>query len=243
MDKTNFALSHYDIEKAIDRIKKNLSGDIPQIADFENLVQSNEIGESEGKKSVTAIYVNLEFKLLDKLKEDNLFKAYRTCQREILALFKDNMDFMDFIGFDDAYCGIFNTSFRPQIDQILESVGKINAILEFFQLYFEKKLNVKIEYQIGVDYEEAYVFKEIINISTHTSLNHRYWCGKVFQNTKSLAKLSGEDGQHVYITSRIFNNLKDEYKAFFESFQQDVYYANVVNTKIINWAKSYNYGE
>lgn len=236
--------SPYNIEKTIERIDQNISSDLKSVDNLMNFIQSKDEEISEEASDVTVICVNLNYKILDKSETKSLLKAYKTCHSEMMSLFSENPNYIDFVGFNGIYSGIFATSFCHQIDQIIETVGKINASLEFLRLYLEKKLHVKMDFQIGVDYEDAVVFKDGITVSDECTLNSRSWHGKVFQVAKDLATVEGIDGQHVYITSRIFNNLKDEYKKFFESYQS-FYYTNIVNTKIINWAKNYikSYGE
>lgn len=236
--------SPYNIEKSIERIDQNISSDLNSVDNLKNFIQSKDENNSEEESDVTVICVSLNYKILDKSETKSLLKAYKTCHNEIMALFSENPNYIDFVGFDGLYSGIFSTSFCHQIDQIIETVGKINATFEFLRLYLEKKLHVKIEFQIGVDYEDAIVFKDELAASDECNLYSRSWHGKVFQVAKDLATDEGIDGQHVYISSRIFNNLKDEYKKFFES-HQSFYYTNIVNTKIINWAKNFikSYGE
>ena len=71
----------------------------------------------------------------------------------------------------------------------------------------------------------------------------RTWNGIALIKAKELSVSNFEvlpSGKHVYISDRIYNNIKEEYKKFFSSSScKDYYIADIVNTNIINWLKSH----
>ena len=170
------------------------------------------------------------------VQDNSLFAAYHTCHEELLSIFSDNPDFVDFAGDDDCFYAIFRTSLRPQIDSVLETVGKINSVLSLLNTDFFPEINVTLNYRIGVDFNELFVFKDIMESDNNTFYS-RNWFGKALRCAKKMAKLEGREEANIIVSNRIFKNLKEEYQKFFDAFD-DYYMSNVVNAKISNWIKS-----
>lgn len=227
----------YRIEDAEKRIKDCLaSSDNQDAMSFhEALSQTKEYSSLNNKGSV--IFIHLSFQTLS-ANIDDMKKAYFLCNNEIKALFVDNPNFVDMIGFNDDYCGIFDTPLCADVDRLLESIGKINAILIYLKKLIGSVLRIDLKATIGVDYTSVFLFNNIDG--SNAVSNIRAWHGIAIAKARELAysQISQENiDKHVIISGRIYNNIKDEYKKFF-SVENNMYLADIVNTYLLDWVRN-----
>ena len=102
-------------------------------------------------------------------------------------------------------------------------------------------LHLELDFQIGVDYTKLMMINNVENGLDNSFSSPRTWNGIALIKAKELSVLNfGElsSEKHVYISARIYNNIKEEYKKFFSTCT-GYYIADIVNTNIINWLKSH----
>lgn len=101
-------------------------------------------------------------------------------------------------------------------------------------------LHLELDFQIGVDYTKLMMINNVENGLDNSFSSPRTWNGIALIKAKELSVSNfGPSEKHVYISDRIYNNIKEEYKKFFSSSCKDYYIADIVNTNIINWLKSH----
>lgn len=188
----------------------------------------------------SVICVHLAFKILQ-TDDEKLLKAYCICNNEIRAVFNDNCNLVDFIGLSDDFIGIFDTPLCADVDRLLETVGKVNAVLYYLREKIKKALHLELDFQIGVDYTKLGMINNAENGLSSNFSSPRTWNGIALIKAKELSVSKYgviTSDKHVYISARIYNNIKEEYKKFF-SLCDEYYVADIVNTSIINWLKSH----
>lgn len=232
----NKIFSIEDANKRMDSILKSVLQDtIP----YNELIQNKRNWTYVLNKG-SVVCAHLAFKTLQS-DDEKLLKAYCVCNNEIRAVFDDNRNFVDFIALSDDFIGVFDTPLCADIDRLLETIGKLNAVLYCLRDKINMALNLKLDFQIGVDYTKLGMINNSENDLCVSPSSPRTWTGIALIKAKELSVSKWgviESGKHVYISSRIYNNIKEEYKKFF-SFCDDYYVADIVNTNIITWLKSH----
>lgn len=225
-----------DADKRMDSIVKSIPQDtIP----YDELIQNKRDWTYVLNKG-SVVCVHLAFKTLQ-TDGEKLLKAYCICNNEIRAVFVDNHNLVDFIALGDDFIGIFDTPLCSDIDRLLETVGKLNAVLYCIKEKINIALHLELDFQIGVDYTKLVMINNVENGFDNSFSSPRTWNGIALIKAKELSVSKNgvlPSEKHVYISARIYNNIKEEYKKFF-SFCNDYYIADIVNTNIINWLKSH----
>lgn len=226
-----------DADKRMDSIVKSVLQDtIP----YNELIQNKRDWTYLLNKG-SVVCVHLAFKTLQ-TDDEKLLKSYCICNNEIRAVFVDNRNFVDFIALGDDFIGIFDTPLCSDIDRLLETIGKLNAVLYCIKEKINMTLHLKLDFQIGVDYTKLMMINNVENGLDNSFSSPRTWNGIALIKAKELSVSNFEvlpSEKHVYISARIYNNIKEEYKKFFSSSCNDYYIADIVNTNIINWLKSH----
>ena len=92
----NFKPYGYDITKAYERKNSNLSIEPVEIDNILAAIQDNNVEISNGKYDGTVVYIKMSFIEQPSVQDNSLLAAYHTCHEELLSIFSDNPDFVDF---------------------------------------------------------------------------------------------------------------------------------------------------
>lgn len=169
---------------------------------------------------------------------NNIIKAYRIIDRVIYDAFRDNDRCVDLLHIGHYYIGIF---YAPQtIDNVLDTIGILNASLHILDIKFEKSMSMFLSCVMAAD------FGEIMHSMDLTS--YESWQGIPINNVIALcdevySKDKKEYDGVTLITDSIKINLKEEYTKFFDTEWSPTnssiksYKGYVINTVMHNWIK------
>ena len=169
-----------------------------------------------------------------------IIKAYRIIDKVMYDIFRDNDSCVDVLHIGHYYIGIFYAPQTINIDNVLDTIGKLNAALSVLDIKFKKNLSMSLGGVMAAD------FGEIMHSMDLTP--YESWQGMPINNVIALcdevySKDKKEYDGVTLITDSIKINLKEEYTRFFDiewsSTNNSIksYKAYVINTTIYNWAK------
>lgn len=164
--------------------------------------------------------------------------AFRIIKKVIYDIFQDNEECIDVAFMGRSFCGVFNAPLRVNIDEVLETMGKLNAAISVLDLKLNSQFGIKVKGVVCADFGTVirYVDSESNEIS---------WYGTPITNVVELCNEKSEKETGVtVITFAVKSNLKEDYAKFFDNDEQSVidtptYKAYLVNTEIFNWVKQH----
>ena len=161
-------------------------------------------------------------------------KEYSTLVQSIFAFLNENPRCMDIQSFDNCMVAVFETPFKPDIDNALDSVGKINALFNMVNKQHKAAGVGKIKKGIGMVYGR--VLMSVLSKESEPICN---WSGENFQTVLSYSKDAATEGSLVYVSFSIYNNLKEDYqKLFSKDLFDNKYLAQPVNIAMDKWNNS-----
>lgn len=161
-------------------------------------------------------------------------KEHSTLVQSIYAFLNENPRCMDIQSFDNFMVAVFETPFKPDIDNALDSVGKINALFNMVNKQHKAAGVGEIKKGIGMIYGQ--VLMSVLSIELDPVCN---WSGETFQTVLSYSKEAATEGSLVYVSYSIYNNLKEDYqKLFSKDLFDNKYLARPVNIAMDKWNNS-----
>ena len=233
----------FQLESELSNIDEILtSGPVP--TDFQPIVPYNlrDGVMLSNKAAVVCVKVifnhpNLSSKAVKQ--RNDIIKAYRIIDKVMYDIFRDNDRCVDVLHVGHYYIGIFYAPQTIGIDNVLDTMGKLNAALSMLDIKFKKNLSMSLSGMIAAD------FGEIIHSMDLTP--YESWQGTPINNAIALCNdiySKGNDYNEVtLITDSIKINLKEEYAKFFDTEWSSTnssiksYKGYVVNTAMYNWVK------
>lgn len=218
----------------IDEMLANNSVDM----DFQPLISSEHKDSVVVSNKAAVICVKVRFSYINFSSE--VIKAYRIIDKVMYDIFRDNDSCVDVLHVGHYYTGIFYAPQTINIDNVLDTMGKLNAALSILNIKFNKLLALKLSGVMAAD------FGEIMHSTDFAP--YESWQGAPINNVIALcdevySKGNDYDGITV-ISDSIKINLKEEYAKFFntelDSANHNIiksYKAYVVNTAMYNWVK------
>lgn len=219
---------------SIDEMLENCSAN----TDFRPLVPYNLRDEVMLSNKAAVVCVKVRFNYLNLSSE--VVKACRIIDKVMYDIFRDNDSCVDVLHVGHYYIGIFYAPQTINIDDVLDTMGKLNAALSVLDIKFKKNLSISLGGVMAAD------FGEIMHSMDLTP--YESWQGMPINNVIALcdevySKDKKEYDGVTLITDSIKINLKEEYTRFFDiewsSTNNSIksYKAYVINTTIYNWAK------
>lgn len=205
--------------------------------DFQPIISSEHKDSVVVSNKAAVICIKIRFSYIN-LSSD-IVKAYRIIDKVIYDIFRDNDSCVDVLHVGNYYTGIFYAPQTINIDNVLDTMGKLNAALSILDIKFNKQFAMKFGGVIAADFGEI---MHSMDLSPYDS-----WQGAPINNVIALcdevySKGKDYDGITV-ISDSIKINLKEEYAKFFNNeldFANHIiksYKAYVVNTFMYNWVK------
>lgn len=159
---------------------------------------------------------------------------YSTLVQSIYAFLNENPRCMDIQSFDNCMVAVFETPFKPDIDNALDSVGKINALFKMVNKQHKAAGVGEIKKGIGMIYGQV-----LMNVLSMESEPICDWSGEIFQTVLSYSKEAATEGSLVYVSYSIYNNLKEDYQKLFRKDPfGNKYFAQPVNIAMDKWNNS-----
>lgn len=219
---------------SIDEMLANNSVDM----DFQPIVSSNRNDSVIVSNKAAVVCVKVRFNYLNLSSE--VVKAYRIIDKVMYDIFRDNDSCVDVLHVGHYYIGIFYAPQTINIDDVLDTMGRLNAALSMLDIKFKKNLSMSLGGVMAAD------FGEIMHSMDLTP--YESWQGIPINNVIALcdevySKDKKEYDGVTLISDSIKINLKEEYAKFFNTELSSTdhsiksYKAYVVNTAMYNWVK------
>lgn len=230
--------SYYDFDKSRERIDEILAGTDASYEDHKGIPARSSLTFTNGfYVDVTVLFIDMRGskELSGKHTRPVLAKIYRAYISEMVAVLKDNLCINEVYIEGDGVWAVFNTTTKPEIQSVIDTAGKISALVKVLNVKFAKRGYSSIKVGIGIEDGESLYIK-----AGHkgSSINEVVWIGKA---VGSAAKLCGYgnatwfDGETM-ISSNVYNNINDTYKSLFSwSNSRACYSGNFVNIAMQEW--------
>lgn len=236
-------LKPFQLESELLSIDEMLANDYVDM-DFKPIVSSNRNDSVivSNKAAVVCVKVRLNYSNLS----SEVVTAYRIIDKVMYDIFRDNDSCVDVLHVGHYYTGIFYAPQTINIDNVLDTMGKLNAALSILDIKFKKNLSMPLSGVMAADFGEI---MHSMDFAPYES-----WQGAPINNVIALCdevypKGNDYDGITV-ISDSIKINLKEEYAKFFntelDSANHNIiksYKSYVVNTAMYNLVKQNNGGK
>ena len=166
-------------------------------------------------------------------------KAYRIIDKVIYDAFRDNNSCVDILHTGNYYIGIFYAPQTIDIDNTLDTMGKLNTALMILNIKFKRSLSMSLSGMMAADFGEI---MHSMDLAPYES-----WQGIPINNVIALCdEVYSKDSDYngiTVISDSIKINLKEEYAKFFNTELSSTdsliksYKGYVVNTAMYNWVK------
>lgn len=217
---------------SIDEMLENCSAN----TDFQPLVSYNLRNGVMLSNKAAVVCLKIRFNYLNLSSE--VVKAYRIIDKVMYDIFRDNDSCVDVLHVGHYYIGIFYAPQTINIDNVLDTMGKLNAALSILDIKFKKNLSMSLGGVMAADFGEI--------MHSMDCAPYESWQGTPVNNVIALcddvySKGNDYDGVTL-ITDSIKINLKEEYTKFFDIELDSAssiknYKGYVVNTAMYNWVK------
>jgi class 3 adenylate cyclase len=229
----------YDVAKSSDRIEDIVKAshgnyeEVDEIPSREDLTFTN--GFYINKTAALFVDIRKSSDLSGHHKRPKLAKIYRSYISEIVALLNSNSDCKEVNIEGDAVSGIFNTIYKSQIEDLINTAAKINTLIQIINYHFRKNDIVEIKVGIGVAFGRALMIKAGYSGS---GINEVVWMGEVVNRASKLCNEANKDTTHpILIDDIVYENINDEeIKEFFSyNYLLGCYGANIMNRDMDEW--------
>lgn len=229
-------LKPFQLESELSSIDEMLT-DSSVNMDFQPIVSNNRNDSViiSNKAAVVCLKIRFNYSNLS----SEVVKAYRIIDKVMYDIFRDNDSCVDILHVGHYYIGIFYTPQTINIDDILDTMGRLNAAIDILDIKFKNIMPMSLSCMMAAD------FGEIMHSMDLTP--YESWQGIPINNVIALcdevySKCSDYDGATL-ITEAIKINLKKEFASFFDKEWSSTecpiksYIAYVINTVMHNWIK------
>lgn len=135
---------------------------------------------------------------------------------------------------DNTVIGVLNTPKKADIDIAFETIAKLNVLQNVFNIKYEIAESDKISFGIGMVYGDVWYIPTPMNENIN-----QYFDGQAISLAKELAGNGQKSEENIVVSFSIYNNLKDDYKKFFNKNKsenrEDVYTCSVINAYMNKW--------
>lgn len=167
-----------------------------------------------------------------------LSSAYDIVKRVLLDIFRSNSDCIDILCVGRFYSGIYNAPMKSNIDGLIETMAKLNAVLSVLDIKLNSRYKIRVKGNCGCD------FGELFKIQTQYSKPENIlctWHGAPLNMAMLYANVDiRNDKNGTIISDNIKSNINEAYASFFGEYDSEIsgYWASLVDSKIFQWVKS-----
>lgn len=185
---------------------------------------------------VTLVCVEFDFHIDDESDEFRQWKqmvATQTLVRELVMVMMDSNHCRDIKVIGNYIYGIFSTPFKLQIDEVLETLAKVNSVRDIVALKLKGKNIATPRMKIGADYGS------VLRLTYKKEEIPTYlWNGTRFKHLTALVDRQMDEEEDIVVTGRFKQNLKEDYQKYMIAKNEN-YVANVRNIALKNWVEEH----
>lgn len=217
-----------DIESFTSDVVASLQGDT-EPKTLKNLMEVNNLSELKS----AMVFVTVVSVFFDGINTDSP-EDHSILHNAVVRIFEENPKCRDIVSQGHYITAVFDTPFKSDIDNALDSVGKINAI---FNIVYNVRKSTRIfGIRKGIGMAYGNVLLTTSGTGQQTICN---WSGSTYETATGYAKEAAENANsRVLATYTIYNNLKEDYQKLFREAGKDKYEAYPVNIAMEKWSKS-----
>lgn len=159
---------------------------------------------------------------------------------EVCRILMENKCVMDIIPFCGRVIVLLDTPNKEDMDALLISISKINALCDVVRKGFSSYKGASIEMGIGALYTQAFVMK---TESVEKLGKGFIWETPRYVEVTDLAKTALQDSVHALVSEGIYANVKPDYKKFLQEHSvsklvstEKIYKTSVYNVRMKEWA-------
>lgn len=228
---------NYDFQKSFSRIDDILNQSDTSFSELKEIPPRNYLTFKNGfYVNCSAIFVDIRdsSSLPSVHRRPTLAKIYRTYISEIVAIMNGNLQCSEIRIDGDCIGGIFNTTSKPHMDNLIGVAARINSLVKVLNYKFSKKGIKNIRIGIGIDYGRALMIKSGYSGS---GLNELVWMGEVVNQASKLCDNANKlFSMPIFISNLIYNNLNNHNKSLFEfNSYNNCHQGNIINIPMEEW--------
>lgn len=182
---------------------------------------------------VTVVCVAFEFPHKDDSDVTRQWKQMVATQilvKEMLMVMMDSSHCCDTLVVGNYIYGIFSTPFKPQIDEILETLAKMNSANDLVAIKLKRKGIDTPRLKIGADFGPV-LRTSFISMEDKRIYN---WNGTRFKQLANLVDQQMDEDKQIIVTERFKQNLKVEYQKYMIP-KDGIYVSKVRNIALKKW--------
>jgi class 3 adenylate cyclase len=209
--------AYYEFDKSRERIDEILTGVDASYEDHKGIPSRDRLTFTNGfYVDVTVMFVDMRGskELAEKHKRPVLAKIYRAYISEVVAVMRDNINVNEVYIEGDGVWAVFNTATKQDIQGVIDTAGKITALVNVLNVKLARRGYSSIKVGIGIEDGESLYIKAGYKGS---NINEVVWIGR---SVGSAAKMCGYGGAGwldgtTMISSRVYSDLDDQRKNLF----------------------------
>lgn len=223
-------IEHIPID--IESFTSDVIASLQRESELKSLRSLMEVSDLSELKSAI-VFVTVVSVFFDGINKDTP-EDHSILHNSVVRIFAENPKCRDIVSQGHYITAVFDTPFKSDIDNVLDSVGKINAIFNI--VYNIRKSNRIFGIRKGIGMAYGNVLLTTIGAGEQAVCN---WSGSTYETATGYAKDAAENANSkVLATYTIYNNLKEDYQKLFREADKDKYEAYPVNIAMEKWSKS-----
>jgi class 3 adenylate cyclase len=229
----------YDFEKSRARIDEILNTSDTSYEEVDEIPSRDKLTFTNGfyvnKTSALFVDVRGSSTLPSKYRRPTLARIYRSYISEVVAVINGNSDCAEINIVGDCVWGIFNSQYKPQIDNIFSTAAQVSSIIDVLNCKLKKKNIDPITIGIGIDFGRVLMIKAGYSGS---GLNDVVWMGEVVNDASKLCSYGNKTNadKEIMVSSSFYSNLNEHNKKLlFWSKDRNCYHGDVINLSMNDW--------
>lgn len=233
--------TNYDFTESRQRVDEILNADESVFEELDSIPTRDKLTFSNGfYVNCTALFVDIRgsSNLPKKYRHSKLAKIYRSYISEVVAIINSDVDCEEVSIEGDTVWGIFNTTTKNDIDNVISIAAQISSLVDTLNCKFKRKGIDPIQIGIGIDYGRALMIKAGYKGST---INDVVWMGEVVSSAAGLCYNANRTiyDHETMVSTVIYKNLNDDHKKlFYFNTSRSCYHGNIVRTEMNDWIKA-----
>ena len=230
----------FDFEETLREIDSVVDQELEEMTPMNQFLPISQKGGDIECAYAGAIAVSVRLSVYDNNYIAGLGKAYELVKLMLLDIFRDNSDCLDVICMGRSFCGIFQTLLKSNIDGLIDTMAKLNAALTVLDMKLSEKYKIHVMGNCGCDFGELFRIRSSYKDSAEEKV-FESWHGAPLNMAIIFSEHARKNDKNgTIISENVRSNIKDEYKKFFEHYDDALcgYWASLVDSDMFKWVKS-----
>ena len=229
---------NYNFEKSLERLDNILDAADSNFEEVDTIPSRDKLTFTNGfYVNVSALFVDIRdsSSLTEIHRRPTLAKIYRAYISEIVAILNGNSDCVEINIVGDCVSGIFETIYKSDIDNLVNTAAKINSLINILNCKLKKNNITTIKTGIGISDGRALMIKAGYKGS---EINEIVWMGNAVNEASKLANNANTNffNEKIMISNKIYDDLEEQAQNLFNKNNTfDCYHGNVIWSSMNDW--------